>query len=56
MTLPVVSRGELVPLIVDWNRREFFDPEIMKEFGKLGFLGAHCRIMGAQAFPTFHMV
>ena len=27
------AQGELVPLIVDWNRREFFDPEIMKEFG-----------------------
>ena len=34
------AQGELAPLIVDWNRREFFDPEIMKEFGKLGFLGA----------------
>ena len=29
------AQGELAPLIVDWNRREFFDPEIMKEFGKL---------------------
>ena len=34
------AQGELAPLIVDWNRREYFDPEIMKEFGKLGFLGA----------------
>ena len=34
------AQDKLAPVIVDWNRREFFDPEIMKEFGKLGFLGA----------------
>lgn len=31
---------ELAPIIVDWNRHEKFDPELMKEFGSLGFLGA----------------
>ena len=34
------AQGELVPLILEWNRTETFDPEIMKEMGKLGFLGA----------------
>ena len=34
------AQGELAPLILDWNRTETFDPEIMKEMGKLGFLGA----------------
>ena len=34
------AQGELVPLILEWNRSETFDPEIMKEMGKLGFLGA----------------
>ena len=34
------ASSELTPLILEWNRNEFFDPEIMKEFGKLGFLGA----------------
>ena len=34
------AQAELARHIVDWNRREYFDPEIMKDFGKLGFLGA----------------
>ena len=34
------AQGELAPLILEWNRSETFDPEIMKEMGKLGFLGA----------------
>ena len=34
------AQGELAPLILEWNRTETFDPEIMKEMGKLGFLGA----------------
>ena len=35
------AQAELMPLILEWNRNESFDPEIMKEFGKLGFLGAN---------------
>jgi glutaryl-CoA dehydrogenase len=34
------ARAELMPLIVDWNRNEKFDPELMKTFGEMGFLGA----------------
>ncbi|MBT7251075.1 MAG: acyl-CoA dehydrogenase [Rhodospirillaceae bacterium] len=29
----------LMPVIVDWNRNETFDRDLMKEFGELGFLG-----------------
>jgi len=34
------ARAELMPVIIDWNRNESFDPELMKTFGGLGFLGA----------------
>jgi glutaryl-CoA dehydrogenase len=34
------AEAELMPRILDWNRHEKFDPEIMKEFGALGILGA----------------
>src|SRR5262245_7980209 len=34
------AQGKLMPRIKDWNRREYFDPEVMREFGELGFLGA----------------
>ena len=30
----------LMPLILEWNRNEYFDPELFREFGELGFLGA----------------
>ena len=29
----------LMPVIIDWNRNETFDRDLMKEFGELGFLG-----------------
>jgi len=29
----------LMPVILDWNRNEKFDRDLMKEFGELGFLG-----------------
>jgi glutaryl-CoA dehydrogenase len=35
------AQERLMPEILEWNRHETFDPEIMKEFGKLGFLGAN---------------
>ena len=35
------AQSQLMPLILEFNRHEKFDPEIMQEFGKLGFLGAN---------------
>jgi glutaryl-CoA dehydrogenase len=34
------AREKLMPRIIDWNRREHFDPAVMREMGELGFLGA----------------
>ena len=34
------AREKLMPRIIDWNRREHFDPVVMREMGELGFLGA----------------
>jgi len=34
------AQAELMPRIINWNREETFDPDIMKEFGSLGILGA----------------
>ena len=34
------AQDRLMPLILDFNRHENFDPGLMKEFGELGFLGA----------------
>ena len=34
------AQEQLAPRIRDWNRREHFDPVVMREMGKLGFLGA----------------
>ena len=34
------AQTRLMPLILDFNRNENFDPGLMKEFGELGFLGA----------------
>ena len=34
------AQAELMPRILNWNREETFDPDIMKEFGSLGILGA----------------
>ena len=34
------AQEKLMPRIVDWNRREHFDPVVMREMGELGFLGA----------------
>lgn len=34
------ARGELLPGIIEANRHENFDPEIMKKMGALGLLGA----------------
>ncbi len=33
------AQAKLMPLIVEWNRDELFDPAIMLEFGAMGFLG-----------------
>ena len=34
------AQEKLKPRILDWNRREHFDPAVMREMGALGFLGA----------------
>ena len=33
------AQDRLMPLILEWNRHERFDTEIMREFGEMGFLG-----------------
>ena len=32
------GEDRLMPVILEWNRQEEFDRELMKEFGELGFL------------------
>ena len=42
MVLDMVRRfaeDRLMPVILDWNRHEKFDKELMREFGELGLLG-----------------
>jgi glutaryl-CoA dehydrogenase len=34
------AQDKLAPRIRDWNRSENFDPQVMREMGELGFLGA----------------
>ena len=34
------AQDRLMPLILEWNRNEYFDPDLFREFGELGFLGA----------------
>ncbi|MBM3358391.1 MAG: acyl-CoA dehydrogenase [Betaproteobacteria bacterium] len=34
------AQEKLLPRVVEWNRREHFDPVVMREMGELGFLGA----------------
>jgi glutaryl-CoA dehydrogenase len=36
----VYAQEKLAPRIREWNRKESFDPVIMREMGELGFLGA----------------
>ena len=33
------AQDRLMPLIVEWNRHEIFERELMLEFGQMGFLG-----------------
>ncbi len=33
------AQSLLMPLALEWNRHERFDPELMLEFGEMGFLG-----------------
>jgi len=33
------AQDRLAPVILEWNRHEQFDTEIMREFGEMGFLG-----------------
>ena len=34
------AQEKLLPRVRDWNRSERFDPDVMREMGELGFLGA----------------
>ncbi|MDP1717702.1 MAG: acyl-CoA dehydrogenase [Burkholderiales bacterium] len=34
------AQEKLAPRILEWNRKEHFDPVIMREMGELGFLGS----------------
>jgi len=34
------AQEKLLPRVIEWNRRESFDPVVMREMGELGFLGA----------------
>ena len=54
-------KSKLLPRVVQANRHESFDPEIMLEMGELGLLGAtvspdyggaggNCRVMHANFF------
>jgi glutaryl-CoA dehydrogenase len=38
-TVHSFAQDRLMPLVVDWNRNEKFNRNIMLEFGKMGFLG-----------------
>ena len=33
------AQDRLMPLILEWNRHEIFNPDLMLEFGEMGFLG-----------------
>ncbi|HDL16638.1 MAG TPA: acyl-CoA dehydrogenase, partial [Rhizobiales bacterium] len=33
------AEDRLMPLIVEWNRHEIFERDLMLEFGEMGFLG-----------------
>jgi len=39
-TARAYAQEKLLPRIIDWNRREYFDPAVMRELGELGFLGS----------------
>ena len=40
------AQSTLMPQILEMNRHERFDPALMREFGKLGFLGANLKEYG----------
>ncbi|MPY76004.1 MAG: acyl-CoA dehydrogenase [Alphaproteobacteria bacterium] len=40
------AQSTLMPQILEMNRHEKFDPALMREFGKLGFLGANIKDYG----------
>jgi glutaryl-CoA dehydrogenase len=40
------AQSTLMPQILEMNRHERFDPALMREFGKLGFLGANIKEYG----------
>ena len=40
------AQSTLMPLVIEAYKSDRFDPELMKEFGKLGFLGATIKEYG----------
>ncbi len=46
-------REELFPNVIEANRHEHFDPEIMRKFGEMGFLG--CTINGYGCAGVSHV-
>lgn len=47
------SQDKLLPRIIEANRKNYFDPQIMKELGELGFLG--CTIKGYGCAEVSHV-
>ena len=33
------TQDRLMPVVVEWNRNEIFERDLMREFGEMGFLG-----------------
>jgi glutaryl-CoA dehydrogenase len=52
------AQTRLMPVILEWNRHERFDPAIMREFGALGFLGATIKGFGCAGinFVSYGLV
>ena len=46
------AQSKLMPRIIEANRNEKFDPEIMKEFGELGFLGSTIKEYGCAGVSS----
>lgn len=52
-TAQAFARDVLLPGIIEANRKEHFDPELLKEMGKVGFLG--CTIDGYGCAGVSHV-
>ena len=50
------GEDRLMPVILEWNRKEEFDRELMKEFGELGFLGGVLEGYGCRGLAMWRTV